>query len=146
MRRRAFTVLEVLVGSGVLLLMVAMASMATISYLRAYRHYTNEGAKLRLAGKTLEALCFELRSARSFKTIPKSVRRAPLEFEDTQRRQCSLQYRGDQLWIQREPDSRRLGNLVDVNLSAHEGLLEITVPVAGQTPLRTALSLRGIRR
>lgn len=137
---------EVMVGSGVLLLMVALASMATISYLRGYGHYTKEGARLRLAAKTLEALCFELRSARALKTIPKSVRQAPLEFEDTRRRKCSLQFRGEELWIQREPDSSRLGNLVDVNLSAHDGLLEITVPVSGQAPLHTALSLRGMRR
>lgn len=146
MRRQAFTLVEVMVGSGVLLLMVALASMATISYLRGYGHYTKEGARLRVAAKTLEALCFELRSARAFKSIPKSVRQAPLKFEDTRRRQCSLQFRGDELWIQREPDSRRLGNLVDVNLSTRDSLLEITVPVAGQTPLHTALSLRGIRR
>lgn len=138
--------LEVMVGSGVLLLMVAMASMATISYLRAYRHYTNEGAKLRLSAKVLETLCFELRSARAFKAIPKSVRQAPLEFEDTRKRQCSLQFRGDQLWIQRDPDLIRLGSVVDVNLVAKNGLLEVTVPVTGQTPLQTALSLRGIRR
>ena len=146
MRRRGFTMVEVMVGSGVLLLMVALASMATISYLRGYGHYTKEGARLRLAAKTLEALCFELRSARAFKSIPKSVRQAPLEFEDTRRRQCSLQFRGDELWIAREPDSSRLGNLVDVNLSVHDGLLEITVPVSGQVPLHTALSLRGMRR
>ena len=133
-------------GSGVLLLMVALASMATISYLRGYGHYTKEGAKLRLAAKTLESLAFELRSARAFKVIPRSIRQAPLEFEDRRRRQCSLQFRGEELWIAREPDPVRLGHVADVNLVAQDGLLEITVPVAGQVPLRTGLSLRGVRR
>lgn len=135
-----------MVGSGVLLLMVTLASMATISYLRGYGHYTKEGARLRVAAKTLEALCFELRSARAFKTIPKSIRQTPLEFEDTRRRQCSLLFRGEELWIQRESEPRRLGRATDVNLAAHDGLLEITLPVAGQAPLHTALSLRGMRR
>ena len=49
---------EVMVGSGVLLLMVALASMATISYLRGYGHYTKEGARLRAAAKTLEVAAF----------------------------------------------------------------------------------------
>ncbi len=135
-----------MVGSGVLLLMVALASMATISYLRGYGHYTKEGAKLRLAAKTLESLTFELRSARAFKPIPRSVRQAPLEFEDAQRRQCSLQFRGDELWIQREPDSVRLGSVADVQLIVQDGQLEVRVPVPGQAPLQTSLSLRGIRR
>lgn len=137
---------EVMVGSGVLLLMVALASMATISYLRGYGHYTKEGAKLRLAAKTLETVCFELRSARSFQTIPKSVRQAPLEFENTRGQQCSLQFHGEELWVVREPDPVRLGSVSDVNLAAHDAILEVTVPVAGQAPLQTALHLRGIRR
>ena len=122
-----------MVGSGVLLLMVTLASMATISYLRGYGHYTKEGAKLRVAAKTLESLCLELRSARAFKVVPKSVRQTPLEFEDTKRRQCSLQFRGDELWIQREPDPVRIGQAADVNLSVREGLLEIRMPVKRRT-------------
>ena len=146
MKRRAFTMVEVMVGSGVLLLMVALASMATISYLRGYGHYTKEGAKLRLAAKTLESLSFELRSARAFKAFSRSIRQAPLEFEDTRRRPCSLQFRGEDLWVMREQDSVRLGSVADVNLAAHQDLLEITVLVAGQAPLCTAVSLRGVRR
>lgn len=145
-RRRAFTMVEVMVGSGVLLLMVALASMATISYLRGYGHYTKEGAKLRLAAKTLESLTFELRSARAFKAIPKSIRQGPLQFEDARRRQCTLQFRGEDLWIQREPESVRLGNVADVQLTVRGEVLEVRVPVSGQVPLQTALSLRGIRR
>lgn len=138
--------IEVMVGSGVLLLMVALASMATISYLRGYGHYTKEGARMRLAAKTLESLTFELRSARAFKTIPRSIRQSPLEFEDTQRRHCILQMRGDELWIQRVPDSFRLGSVADVQLIVQDGQLEVRVPVPGQAPLQTSLSLRGIRR
>jgi len=145
-KRAAFTMLEVMVGSGVLLLMVTLASMATISYLRGYGHYTKEGARMRLAAKTLETLTFELRSARAFKAIPRSIRQGPLEFEDTRHRQCSLQFRGEDLWVVREPDSVRLGQVADVQLVAHDGLLEIVVPVPGQAPLQTALSLRGVRR
>lgn len=137
---------EVMVGSGVLLLMVALASMATISYLRGYGHYTKEGTKQRLAAKTLESLTFELRSVRAFKSIPRSIRQAPLEFEDTRRRQCSLQFRGEDLWIIRDPDPVRLGNVADVTLAARDGLLEMSVPVSGQAPLCTAISLRGVHR
>lgn len=146
LKKRAFTLLEVMVGSGVLLVMVVLASMATISYLRGYAHYTKEGAKLRLAAKTLESLTFELRSARAFKAIPRSIRRASLEFEDTRRRQCSLQFRGEELWVVREPDSVRLGQVADVNLVAEDGLLKISVPVPGQAPVHTAISLRGVAR
>ena len=123
-----------------------MASMATISYLRGYGHYTKEGAKLRLAAKTLEVVCLELRSVRSFKAFPPSIRKAPLEFEDTRRRQCSLQFRGEDLWIIRDPDPVRLGNVADVTLAARDGLLEMSVPVSGQAPLCTAISLRGVHR
>jgi len=146
LRRRAFTLLEVTVGSGVLFLMVVMASMATTSYLRAYRHYTSEGAKLRVAAKTLETLCFELRSARSFEAFPKSLRQAPLNFENSGRQKCSLLLRGDQLWLQRDKESIRLGGAWDVQFLAHDGLLDIALPMAAQPALLTALSLRGMRR
>lgn len=146
MRRRAFTLLEVMVGSGVLLVMVAVASLSVISYLRGYGHYTKEGAKLRLASKTLETVCFELRSARSFKSIPPSIRQKPLEFEDTRRRPCSLNFRGNELWVQHDSETHRLGSLPDIQLTAHDGLLEIAVPIEGQAPLRTAISLSGVRR
>ena len=133
-------------GSGVLFLMVVMASMVTISYLRAYRHYTSEGAKLRLAAKTLETVCFTLRSARSFETVPPSLRNAPLRFESSARQHCTLQLRGEQLWLTREREEVRLGSASDVQFSAQDSLLQLSLPVAGQPALHTALSLRGISR
>lgn len=145
-RRRAFTMVEVMVGSGVLLLMVALASMATISYLRGYGHYTKEGAKLRLASKTLESLCFELRSARSLQKIPQSLRQGALEFENARRQFCSLQLRRDQLWVFHDKEEARIGQASDVVFKVEANTLEIGLVVSGQAPLTTALSLRGVRR
>lgn len=146
MKRRAFTMLEVMVGSGVLLLMVAMASMATISYLRAYRHYTTEGARLRLAAKTMETVCFHLRSARALEKIPQSLQAGAFQYENTNRQHCLLQLRGDQIWLQRDQQALRLGAASDLRFRVKDGLLELSLPVAGQANLQTALSLRGLAR
>lgn len=143
-RRRGFTMVEVMVGSGVLLLMVALASMATISYLRGYGHYTRDGAKLRLAAKTLEVICSELRSARSFKTIPASLHQGPLEFENARRQACVLQLRGEQVWVRHNSEELRLGTAADVQFLQQTQLLEVSLPVAGQAPVVTAVSLRGV--
>lgn len=137
---------EVMVGSGVLLLMVALASMATISYLRGYGHYTREGAKLRLAAKTLEAVCFELRSARSIKAAPKSLRQTPLEFENSRRQTCSLQLRGDRLWVRHNQQEARLGVASDLEFARTGDTLQVSLAVPGQAPVTTALSLRGVGR
>lgn len=137
---------EVMVGSGVLLLMVALASMATISYLRGYGHYTREGAKLRLAAKTLETVCFELRTARAFRKIPASLRQGPLEFENARRQACSLQLRGDQIWVSHDRTEVRLGAAADLQLAQQGELLQISLPVAGQPALTTGFSLRGVAR
>ena len=146
MRPRGFTVVEVMVGSGVLLLMVALASMATISYLRGYGHYTREGAKLRLAAKTLEVVCFELRSARKFKTLPKSLQQGSVEFENSARQACSLQLRAGQLWVRHAQQQTRLGAAADLQFSLQGDLLQISVPVGGQPPLTSAIPLRGVAR
>lgn len=147
MRPRGFTLLEVMVASGVLLVMVTMTSMATISYLRAYRHYTNEGLKLRQTAKTLEALCLQLRSARALQSpLPTSLRQAPLQFEKRNHEGYSLQIVQDRLVVIHDKESVSLGVASDVNFDLQKDLLHISLPVAGQQPVHTAISLRGVRR
>jgi hypothetical protein len=139
--------MEVMVSSGVLLIMVIMTSMATLSYLRAYRHYTSEGLQLRQTAKTLEVLCFHLRSARSMQApIPASLRQAPLLFEKKTRERCSLQVVNDQLMLTHGKETIKVSMASDVTLNTQDGLLQISIPVAGQSPVQTAVSLRGVRR
>lgn len=65
MRQRGTTLLELMVASGVLLLMVLMTSTAVVSYVRAYHQYTEKGLLVRQAAKTLEVLTQHLRSLES---------------------------------------------------------------------------------
>ena len=147
MKRRAFSLAEIMVGSGVLLIMVAMTSMATIFYLRAYRHYTSEGLKLRQTAKTLEVLCSNLRSARSMQPpIPTSLRQAPLLFEKKTQEHCSLQVANGQLLLLHDKETIKIGMASDVNLAVKDGLLQVSIPVEGAEPVQTAVSLRGVRR
>jgi hypothetical protein len=139
--------MEIMVSSGVLLVMVIMTLMATLSYLRAYRHYTSQGLQLRQTAKTLEVLCFHLRSARSMQApISASLRQAPLLFEKKTREHCSLQVVNGQLVLTHGKDSVKIGMASDVTLNIKDGLLQISIPVAGQGPVQTAISLRGVRR
>ncbi|MBT9588850.1 prepilin-type N-terminal cleavage/methylation domain-containing protein [bacterium] len=146
-RNRAFSLLEVMVASGVLLVMVTMTSMATLSYLKAYRHYTGEGLKLRQTAKTLEVLCSHLRSARSLQLpIPASLKQSPLTFEKRNRQQCSLQVLDGQLMLAQDKESIKVGAASDIHLQVEKDLLHVSIVVAGQSPVQTAISLRGVRR
>jgi prepilin-type N-terminal cleavage/methylation domain-containing protein len=147
-RKRAFTLLEVLVASGVLLVMVTMTSTATISYLKAYRHYTGEGLKLRQTAKTLEVLCFHLRSARVLQvpTLCVSLKQSPLVFEKHNRQRCSLQVLDGQLVLVQNKESIKVGTASDIRLQVDKDLLRVSIMGAGQSPVQTAISLRGVRR
>lgn len=135
-----------MVASAVLFLMVALASVATISYLRGYRHYTQEGAKLRVASKTLEAVCFELRSAQTLKQIPASLLQGPLQYENSRHEACSLELRDRQIWVQRGKEQARLGEAFDLQLEVQNESLRIQLPVTEQPPLKTSISIRGMAR
>ena len=65
MKRRGTTLLELIVASGVLLVMVFMTTSAVVSYGRAYHQYTDKGLRVRQAAKVLEVVCQHLRSADS---------------------------------------------------------------------------------
>ena len=146
-RNRAFSLLEVMVASGVLLVMVTMTSMATLSYLKAYRHYTSEGLKLRQTAKTLEVLCFHLRSARFLQVpIPASLKQSPLVFEKRNQQRCSLQVLDGQLVLVQDKESIKVGVASDIQLQGKKDLLLVSIVVAGQSPVQTAISLRGVRR
>ena len=146
-RNRAFSLLEVMVASGVLLVMVTMTSMATLSYLKAYRHYTSEGLKLRQTAKTLEVLCFHLRSARFLQVpIPASLKQSPLVFEKRNQQRCSLQVLDGQLVLVQDKESIKVGAASDIQLQGKKDLLLVSIVVAGQSPVQTAISLRGVRR
>ena len=52
--RKGYTLIETVVTSGILFLMVGLASMATIFYLRSYRHYTEQSLRVRLSAIILQ--------------------------------------------------------------------------------------------
>ena len=57
------SLVEVMIASGILLLMIGLAAFALVAYLRSYRQYTDRGLKQRSCAKATEALCHHLRSA-----------------------------------------------------------------------------------
>lgn len=144
MRTRAFTLVEVMVVSSILLIMLVMTTMGVMSYMRAYRHYIHESMKLRLASKTLEAVCRELRSARCLDgSVPASLKAGPLRFRDDSGELVALQLVGHSLVVQRGEVQVKLGQALDLEVSSKQRLLELRIPVEGQAPVQTAVMLRG---
>jgi hypothetical protein len=152
-RRSAFTLAETVITSGILLLMVAMTSLAIVSYLKSYRHYTQQGMRLRLAAKTLESASFRLRSAESFVIpLPSSLKERPLQFMERNSGPRALALENGKL-VLRELDSKGgvlkaslVGTADDLLFELRGDRLQLTMPVPNQAiPLTTQVSLRGIR-
>lgn len=154
-RARGYTLLETAVTSGVLFLMVALASMAVWFYLRSYRHYTNQSLQVRLSAKTVEVACYRLRSARQLLLpVPASLRGGDsLRFVDSDGTTCALKWERDLLWLQHlDPQGRvqkvqKIGPVQDLQLRLQGDFLVLRAQIEGVSlPLETQLSLRGIAR
>lgn len=150
MKQRGFTLAETMVTSAVLFLLVGMTALAVTSYLRSYRHYTQQSLRLRLAAKTLEVACFRLRSAESLiLPLPSSLSAGPLRYLEREHGPCTLQIQAGKLLFQNLGKEKKtsLGPAFEIEPTLKAGFLVLSMRVEGQAvPLETQLSLRGIRR
>ena len=156
-RRRAHTLLELMVASGILLVMVFMTSTSIVSYSRASHQYTDKGLQVRQAAKTLEVVTQHLRSAQSIKT-PEPVidcSKKPLVFEE---RAAGLRA----LWVSQQGilelqeldlDGRKksfikLGKVrglsVQETAQGRRRQLHLTLEFEGGPPMETDISLQGV--
>lgn len=154
MKKRAFTLAETMITSGVLLLLVGMAALAVMSYLKSYRHYTEQSLRLRQAAKTLEVACFRLRSAESLVLpMPTSLSEKPLCYVERGQGPRSMLIQQGRLVLQELDKEGKvlktvgLGPAVEVEPTLQQGFLVLRMRVKGQTiPLETQISLRGVHR
>lgn len=154
MKRRAFTLIETMVTSGVVLLLVALAALAITGYLRSYQHYTEQGLRLRQAAKTLEVACFHLRSAESLTTpLPERLTQQPLRYVERGRGPCALLISEGRLVLQERDAHDQVTRSVGIGPASElepvfsNGFLLLRLPVVGQNPpLETQIALRGIHR
>jgi hypothetical protein len=156
MRRRGTTLLELMVGSGMLFLMVCMTTTAVVYYLHAYQHYTDKGLRVRQAAKVMETLTQHLRSADTFPFLegPCSCQ-APLLFSErgVGVRALLVDTHGVLQLQELDADhkvlnSTRIGQVQGLTLSqtleGRERRLHISVQVEASTPLETDVALRGV--
>ena len=149
--QRAMTLAEILISCTLLLVMIGMTSFACVSYLRAYRQYTDKGLRVRLAAKSLEALTFQLRSAR----VVYQPDRATLEqgssglsYADDQGQLWQLQFRNHEIWLEHGQERRVVFSSVESlrlreEQAEHGRLLRVEVRVQDiNAPFTTALSWR----
>lgn len=134
--------------------MVSLASLAIVGYLRSYRHYTEQGRRMRLAARSLEAVSYRLRSAQSIKLpLPQALSQGPLEYVERSGGPRQLVLEGGHLRL-KELDGRgqpqrtvQIGAAEDLGFELRGALLTLTLPIAQQTiPLRTLVPLRGVAR
>ena len=142
MRSRGYTILEIMVVSGVMLVMLVMTTGSLLSYMRSYRLYQRQALELRQLSKTLEAVCRELRGARNLKRpIPSALRQGSLDFED-ELGPATLSMSGDRVTITRGGQSSSLGQATNLELQLDRRLLVVRVAVGSQLPLQTAVVVR----
>lgn len=137
---------EVLIASGVLLLMLGLAAAAMVGYMRSYQTYTERGVRLRAAAHTLENVCQCLRSGQAI-YLPDtassgfSLKRSSLELvlRNAPEKLQKLEIADHQLLC----DKKRLGAADDLTIhlvgNGRERRLELRL---GE--LKTAVSLRGV--
>lgn len=150
--KKGYTLIETVVTSGILFLMVGLASMATIFYLRSYRHYTEQSLRVRLSARTLEVACCRLRSARQLMLpIPPSLQADSLRFIDGDGNRCLLKMERGKLCLQtlgpegKVFDTHSLGPVQDLQPRMQGEFLVLQAPIQGTSlPLETQISLRGI--
>jgi len=150
-KRRGFTLVETAVTSGILLLMVGLASLAITSYVRSYRHYSQQGMRLRLAAKALETVGYRLRSAKILLApIPASLAQNPLQFQTADGALSDLLVQKGKLVCRRRDEQGKvvqtqvLGEIQDLRLRLQDSFLILQAEIPDAQPLETQLSLRGV--
>ena len=157
MKRRGTTLIELMVASGVLLLMVSMTTTAVVSYVRAYHQYTEKGLRVRQAAKVLEVVTEHLRSADSIPQLEEalSCSEKPMIFSErgAGMRALFLNPQGV-LELQELDADLKAKSTIPVGKTrglsfteTREGSgrrLHLTLQVEDSSPLETELSLRGV--
>ncbi len=142
MKRRAFTLAEVAVSATLLLLMVGLASWGVVFYLRSYHRYSDQALALKQQAKTLEAVCSQLRTCQRISSpIPDKLSQAPLKFLTHDGEAATLWLNQNALWTEIGTSKTKLGKAADLYLKKEGTVLELTIPVQNQLPLRTALGI-----
>ena len=156
MKKRGHTLMELMVASGVLLVMVLMTTTAVVSYVRAYHQYTDKGLRLRQAAKVLEVVTKHLRSADSLQLEQAlSCSDKPLVFCERGAGMRALFLNAQGVLELQELDaylkpksSTAVGKARGLAVEEfHEGSqrrLHLTFQVEDAPPLETELSLRGV--
>lgn len=146
------SLLEVMIASGILLLMIGLAAFAMVAYLRSYRQYTDRGLKQRSCAKASEALCHHLRSAERIYQPDSltwergfSLERQPIVYQERGNSdQARISWQHGQLFFESGPLRYTLGHCAQAMLQAHgrgrERMLSLQCD-----ELSTLLSLRGVR-
>ena len=157
MKRGGHTLLELIVASGVLLVMVWMTTTAVVSYVRAYHQYTEKGLRVRQAAKVLEVVTEHLRSADSISQLeaPLSCADKPLVFFERSAGMRALFLNPQGVLELQELDadlkaksSTTVGKAQGLTFQeTREGQgrrLHLTLQVENSQPLETEVSLRGV--
>ena len=157
--RRGTTLLELIVASGILLIMVFMTSTAVVSYVRAYHQYTERGLLVRQAAKTLEVVAQHLRSMESIETQSLdqglSCAQTPLVFRQrtTGLKALALNDKGQLELQDLDPQGHKKGAVIlgkartlTVRKEGQASLahLHITLDFGEGAPLETDVALRGV--
>ena len=157
MKKRGTTLLELIVASGVLLVMVFMTTSAVVSYGRAYHQYTDKGLRVRQAAKVMEVVCQHLRSADAVPQLERELSCAekPLVFSERGLGKRALFLNGKGVLELQELDAdlkpksftsvgRVRGLTCGETREGGERRLHLTLQVEGSQPLETYISLRGV--
>ena len=125
MKRRAFSVPEVLVTSSLLLILIGMASVCIVAYLRGYQKFNQESGKVRAQLTTLDRLSAHIRSARSIQSLePLAI--TVQTAQATQKEEFAIE--NGQLYLKTEKSKAPLGPATKLQLVwRKDGLLFITL-------------------
>ena len=151
-KRGGHTLLELIVASGVLLVMVFMTTTAVVSYVHAYHQYAEKSLRVRQAAKVLEVVCQHLRSADTIQPLeaPLSCTQKPLVFGERNAGPRAIFLANGVLELQeldlegKVKATTRIGKSKDLTLSETGRRLHLTLQVEDSQPLETEISLRGV--
>lgn len=146
------SLVEVMIASGILLLMIGLAAFAMVAYLRSYRQYTDRGLKQRSSAKATEALCHHLRSAeRLYEPDSRtwqqgfSLAEHPVVYQERGTAdQARISWQHGQVFFESGQLRYTLGHCAQATLQAHGHGRNQTLSVQCDE-LSTLLSLRGVR-
>jgi type II secretory pathway component PulJ len=132
MKKRAFTIPEVMISATLLLILIGMASMGTVSFMRGYQKFTKESSGVRSELQTLNKL---MRHLRSCQAVKKKFQRLDLSSEPLMISVQTVQgvieeklyLKNGELWAEGKT-KERLGNATNVTLNCSlTGMLEVQV-------------------